>query len=251
HKLILQLTAANLGGTLKFSQWDHRPLSAVQIQYAANDVRYLPLLRHAIGERLAQLGNGAWATEECRTLSNPSLYKFDARSQRLRVRGAESLNARQRAVLRALLEWREDAAQQQDLPPRTFLRDEIILALASTPCRSVRDLDRIRGLPEPIEANFGQEIIGLIRQAEGVGPDDDAASRDERWDRSADKQRINAIWTAVQNACAQRAIDPTLAASKKDIERLVCGHPDGQSSSRLQTGWRRELLGDLLDKLIG
>ena len=48
-----------LGKALTFSHWDQRPLSNVQLRYAADDVRYLPALRQAIGDKL----NGSGQTE--------------------------------------------------------------------------------------------------------------------------------------------------------------------------------------------
>jgi|SRR5665213_981605 len=41
-KLVAELTGARLGKGLTFTHWDNRPLSQVQLRYAADDVRYLP-----------------------------------------------------------------------------------------------------------------------------------------------------------------------------------------------------------------
>ena len=44
-KLVKEVVGARLGKGLTFSHWDQRPLSAQQLKYAANDVRYLPAIR--------------------------------------------------------------------------------------------------------------------------------------------------------------------------------------------------------------
>ena len=41
-KLVFELTSVHLGRDLGFSDWQQRPLTPVQIRYAADDVRYLP-----------------------------------------------------------------------------------------------------------------------------------------------------------------------------------------------------------------
>ena len=41
-KLVNELAGAKLGKGLTFTHWDQRPLSAMQLRYAADDVRYLP-----------------------------------------------------------------------------------------------------------------------------------------------------------------------------------------------------------------
>ena len=60
-KLVRELVGPRLGKGLTFSHWDQRPLSAQQLKYAANDVRYLPAIRVELGRRLDALGHTAWA----------------------------------------------------------------------------------------------------------------------------------------------------------------------------------------------
>src|SRR4051812_39167381 len=67
-KLVNELVGARLGKGLTFSHWDQRPLSAVQMRYAADDVRYLPALRAELGRRIDALGHSEFAREECAEL---------------------------------------------------------------------------------------------------------------------------------------------------------------------------------------
>ena len=97
-KLVLEFTGVRLGKGLTFSHWDQRPLSAMQLRYAADDVRYLPLVRDKIGKRLDTLGHADWAKEECGNLCDASLYRFDPQTQYLRVRGASGLQKTGRAA---------------------------------------------------------------------------------------------------------------------------------------------------------
>lgn len=249
-KLMQELTGADPGAGLKFSQWDHRPLSPVQVAYAANDVRYLPLMRRLLGERIESHGNTQWAAEECACLSQAALYQFDAQSQRLRVRGVERLNRPQRAVLQALLAWRENAARTEDLPPRSLLRDEILYALASDPITSARDLDRVRGLPRPVEQRYGQTIAALTAAAL-AGPHGARAETKALIER-ADRAQVDDLWKQIERCAAARHIDSRLVASKKDVTRLVAAASSKAGiadDNRLLRGWRRELLSPVLQHL--
>jgi len=86
-KLVAATTGAKLGKGLTFTHWDQRPLSDVQLRYAADDVRYLPRVRAELGDRLERLGHFAWAKQECESLCDTTLFRFDPRTQYLRVRG--------------------------------------------------------------------------------------------------------------------------------------------------------------------
>ena len=58
--------------------------------------------------------------------------RYAAHAGRLRaktgsIRGVGALSPRNAAVLRDLFIWREDAARRHDRPPRSFVKDEILL----------------------------------------------------------------------------------------------------------------------------
>src|SRR5687767_12025626 len=64
-KLVQELTGARLGKGLTFTHWDQRPLSAMQLRYAADDVRYLIAARDELGKRLEPLPHHLeWARRE-------------------------------------------------------------------------------------------------------------------------------------------------------------------------------------------
>jgi ribonuclease D len=75
-KLVMELTGAKLGKGLTFTHWDQRPLSPMQLRYAADDVRYLPAVRAELGRRLEKSHHAGWAKEECEALCDASQYRF-------------------------------------------------------------------------------------------------------------------------------------------------------------------------------
>jgi ribonuclease D len=252
-KLIYTLVGAKLSKGLTFTHWDRRPLSAQQLRYAANDVRYLPVARQAIGRRLEELGHTAWAMEESASLADPALYQFDPQTQYLKIRGSSGLSPRNLAVLRELTAWRDQAAQQENLPPRSLLRDEILLDLARTPIESTAALNRVRGLPRPVESAYGPQIVAATARGLVLPPEQCPPSRNH--DPAPDEKfRADALYIAAQCLCAGRQIDPSLLTSRQEIGelyRLVCA---GESTGglRIMQGWRRVAVGQmLLDMMAG
>src|SRR5439155_2159958 len=104
--------------------WDQRPLTAVQLRYAADDVRYLPALRESIGQKLEALGHMRWTKEECTALCDPARYAIDLASDFTRIRGAGSLAPHQAVLLRELYAWRDTASKRHDEPPRSYVKDD-------------------------------------------------------------------------------------------------------------------------------
>ncbi len=247
-RLVEQRLDADLGRGAKFSQWDRRPLTEVQMAYAANDVRYLPLLRRSIGEALEPLNNTAYAVAACAELCDPGLYENDPMQRRIRVRGIRSLKPKQLAVLNTLRRWREDIAREEDLPPRAMIPDQSLFDLACTPITGPSQLARIKGLPSPVRKTYGQQIVGVIARALEGPP----ADPPKRYAPLTDSQKavVADRWAAVQRRCEERRIAPGAATSKAEVSRYCLSmvkHGRPPRDSKLAAGWRAEVLADVLD----
>ena len=251
-KLVYEMTGARLGKGLTFTRWDQRPLSAMQLRYAADDVRYLLLARQIIGQTLEELGHVAWVREECAAQCEPSFYESEPERQYLRVRGVGNLPPRNLGVLRELAAWRDGAAREHDVPPRALLKDEILIDLARTPVRSVDKLTRVKGLPRPVEIDFGAQIVAATEHAFGL-PDAALPMPRETEQTPPEKFRTDAVWAIAQGACAGRGIDMAVVGSRQEVNDLylqLSASPPRKTTSRLLTGWRYEALGETLQKLL-
>jgi ribonuclease D len=182
-----------------------------------------------------------------------TVYRFDPSTQYLRVRGAAGLPPRNLAVLRELTAWRDTSARAHDVPPRTFVRDEVMIDLARNPVKSVEKLGRVRGLPRPVEAAHGAHIIDLTLKALDLPASALPPERDPE-PVPREKFSIEALWSAAQCLCAGRSIDPAVVTDRAEVSDLVraFGANTGVDANPLMNGWRREALGaDLLAILKG
>jgi ribonuclease D len=246
-KLVAEFTGARLGKGLTFSHWDQRPLSAVQLRYAADDVRYLPAAAAEIYKRLDALGHTAWAKEECAEVCSPDLYQFDPETQYLRVRGSSALQPRNMAILRELTILRDEAAREQNVPPRSMIKDEVLMDLAKNPPKSVDALARVRGLPRPVEEEYGQRIVEASARAMTL-PAIDLPSTRETELSPVGKFRADAIFATAQCISAGLSLDPALVASRSDVSdfyRYVSHKPAGELPKLLK-GWRKQAVGEPL-----
>lgn len=250
-KLVREVVGARLGKGLTFTHWDQRPLSAQQLKYAANDVRYLPAIRKHLGERLERFGHTAWAAEECAAQCDVGLYRFDPETAYLKVRGAGGLQPQGLAVLKQLVLWRNEAAKQHDVPPRAFLKDEILIDMSREPNKNVERLARVRGLPRPVELAHGAEIVEATKRGLATPVTEQPQSRTIE-ETPTDKHRADALWAVMQCLCIGRKIDPDLVCSRQEIGRLYRQLNSGERPSglRMLSGWRREAVTETLLELI-
>ena len=253
-KLVLDRVGAKLGKGLTFTHWDQRPLSGMQLRYAADDVRYLLAVRDGLGRELDALGHTAWAAAETAAVCDPTGFGFDPDTAYLKVRGGAGLPPRNAAVLRELSIWRDGQARAHDVPQRTFLKDEVLLDLARQPAKSVDKLARVRGMPRPVEQAYGAEIIALT--ARGLATPVERLPQEREADPTP-RQRFaaDALWAALGVLSAGRSIDPSLISSRQEVGevyRAVSAGLAPPADARLLSGWRREAAGQaLLDLMAG
>jgi ribonuclease D len=244
-RLVEEFLHVKLPKGLTFTHWDQRPLSSVQLRYAADDVRYLPAVHAELSSQLNKTGHMGWARQEFDSLCASSMRRFDPESQYLRIRGTSSLPPKNMAVLRELTIWRDQASQECDQPPRSFLRDEVLAELARSPVKETEKLTTIKGLPRPVISEYGQTIVDLTARALALPPklQPHPPSVEE-----TPRGRFNAdaLWATFQCLCSGRGIDPALVASHQEITHFHrC--PD---DSPLMQGWRRQAFGQPLLNLM-
>ena len=132
------------------ADWSVRPLKPGMLQYAADDTRFLPVLRDLLKERLIAADRWSWASEEFELLEGVRWNSGGPPEEAyLRMKGARSLKGRQLAVLRAVFQWREGIAAQLDRAPFRVAHNDTLLAVAKAQPRSPAELQEAGHLPRP------------------------------------------------------------------------------------------------------
>ncbi len=250
-RLLEEFIGVSLGKAHSFSNWERRPLTPVQIRYASDDVRYLLAAREVVGKRLTETKRLAWAKEECAaTLEDMTLYRPAPETLFLRVRTRDPLRPRQRAVLRELAIVRDQAARAENVPPRTLLPDGLLITMARRPVGNVTELDGIRGLPRPVETRYGQQIVEATARA--LALPENALPPEEPVETATLRNQADRVFDEICRHSQERSVAPALVASRREIVRLCHAVSKGQpvDQHRLYRGWRKQLLGGLLERLL-
>jgi ribonuclease D len=239
------LVAERLGHTLAKghtrTDWTRRPLSAEQLQYAADDVRYLVPLYLDLLEALRAAGRLEWLYEETRELEGLDLHGADPDAAWRRLKGLERLQPQQRATLKLLAQWREAAAIRHDKPRGWILADDALREIAERMPSSTRDLEQVRSVPAGVVRRRGEEILSLVERGRADAVNEAAASTPPR----PQPQQI-ALVTKLMNLARETAqhakINAELLATRRDVEQLVFA----RRTEHLLSGWRREIIGEPL-----
>jgi ribonuclease D len=246
---LMSLLQTELGVTAskgdRLTDWLRRPLTEDQQTYAAGDVAYLLELHDVLVAKLERLGRLQWALDACEELRVRPTGAADPEQAWMRLKDVRVLKARSRGVAQAVAAWRERRAAQIDLPVRQVLPDLAILGIAQKHPGNPNELAQARGVEERhSKGRLGTEILeavkdGLRRDVHIAAPDADDLDRSMR-------PAVTLVSAWVSEVARTQKIDTALLATRADLIALLRGDED----ARLAHGWRAELLGDGIKRLV-
>ncbi len=248
--LVQRLLGVSSGKRETRTDWRRRPLSKAQLQYALEDVVHLPPLVLRLDRLLADKGRTAWLREEMQRWEAEIQHQLERETWR-RLSGLSGLDRRQLAVARQLWQWRNQVAQQQNRRPSQILRDDLLVELARRASSDPAQITAIRGMEWKRFRRHVDQIARQIAQALALPP--------EQWPeplrRSSASQygTLSQLLYAVLSCHCRRAeVAPPLVGTPNELRQWIARRLDGDSgeASALDRGWRRELLGTLLEDLL-
>ncbi len=242
--LVTAITGVALAKAHTRADWSVRPLSAAQIQYAEDDVRYLVPVYETLHERLSLAGRLAWVEDDCARLTEPALYAADPAEAWRRLRGGAELPAANQQMLRALAAFREQTAQARNLPRGWVLRDEVLVELARSAPQARAELAAIHGLEDGARQRWGDGLLACIEQGRRAEP---LPLWERRTPPTPEQNALGKrLMETVRAVAHEHGLSPALLATRRDLEKLVRGADPGQ----VLRGWRAGLLGARLAALL-
>jgi ribonuclease D len=250
--LVRELAGVTLRKSQTVSDWSTRPLTAKQIEYLVDDVRYLFPLAARLEARLDERGRASWASEEMRSLVDLRGYRPDGRRLYLRVSGNARMTRRELGILNELAVLRDRLARERNIPLKYVMPDDVLAGLVSLRPRSIDDLTQLRRLDGGIRKHYGALILEAVERGEAI-PETELPQRAPRPLGAQREALVSTMAVLVNAVAAENDLPTTLLLSRSALERIARETPasaaDIDAALNLAP-WRRGLIVEPLWELL-
>ncbi len=246
--LISSVCGVRLKKRDSFTDWTRRPLSKSQIEYAADDVRYLPEVYRTMKRELQEAGRLEWLDADFKELSNPERYIVNDREQYRKLKRVNQLSRAQLSAARELAAWREQKAKERDVPRKWVLADEQIVEACKREPRTIDDLFMVRGISERLSTKDARAVVQAICTGLDMDPSQMPTMEKHGRNEASVDVEVDALTAIARLRAKQHHIALQTLAPHGDLVDVARRKMD----SPLLHGWRREIVGnDLLAFIDG
>ena len=203
------------------TNWIKRPLSDIQLQYAAGDVWYLLPLYRILEKELAKTPWEQAVIDDCELALAKThiLQERDSEKAYLDIPNAWKLNPLELSRLRILAQWRQNVGIERDLALSYIVKSDNLWKVAKNNPRNTSEMLEM-GLTENEVRVRGKKILQLLAQARRVSSNDypkpiERISEDPRY-----KKTIRLLREKV-NSLTPEGLTPEIVASKRTLEELI------------------------------
>ncbi len=231
--LVETLFNKKIDKTLQRSDWQRRPLSSEQIEYALSDVLFLQEIYEILWQKLCAENRQQWYMEEMEIFikkvlneSSDNLFKnfsFKGRSREQMMR------------IKNLLLWREEWAKKLDLPRQHFMRDYVIERIAYS---------------NELNHNLDEQKLSEIREIfdkEVDHQDKIFVKDDSHFMNDRQKNLYKKAKDLISQIAAEEGLKEQILITSQALRNLVCSKKPVEESL---LGWRYQLCGERLKNLI-
>ena len=244
------LVHSEIGVRLKktdsFTDWSARPLADSQLDYALDDVRYLPPVYQSMKEKLEAKGRLKWLDAEFKELLNPERYEVHPRERYRKLRRINQLRSRQLAAAREVAAWREEMAIKRDIPRKWVMSDEQIVEACKREPRNLDSLFMVRGMRDSLSTADARQVLAAVDRGLSLPPEEwPEQTNSGKREHNVDAQ-VDLMTSLVRLRASENDIALTVLASHDDLVDVARGYFD---KSEVMRGWRKEIVGDELKAL--
>ena len=252
--LVSKLLNKQLSKGSSYTNWLQRPLTKAQLEYARNDVRYLPEIYQLLRTKALSIGRLDWIQEEMAKQLHDKLFKPDPKKLWRKVKKSGGLRPKQAVVLQAFAAWRDETARENNRPVRFILSDEAMLELAKVEQMTLESLKERRGIHSKFIERYGHVLVDLHKQSR-ARPKSEWPSQNEP-DEIVPSDRSESLadlaWLLIKEISRENNVAPMNLIVKKELPRFIEAYIRNlpRDGFPISSGWRWEMVGKRLTDLL-
>jgi ribonuclease D len=241
-KIVEKELRINLAKSHTVADWEARPIDPKALEYAIEDVKYLPALHERLTNKLRRHKRESWAREENRKWEDRSFYQVDPHKELMANDVVHQLDFREKVFLMRLYRWRIERAMSSNIPKETVLQSRYISTVLRATKGGPNAFKSNRTMHEGVwkkHLEVWQELWKApVTDAEKAVLDTIPKPMPEDPER---EWTMELLYHFVKKQCLEHEISAALLLPKGDFNRLKAGSDDFDHD--LLHGWRAELMG--------
>ena len=242
QRLIAEKFSKNIDKLCTVSDWLKRPLTEDQLVYAVEDIFYLEELYVLLKEHLHQTQKIDWFEEESR-LRQDKTFNYPKQF----IKNIEHAPKSLIDLYQQLMEWREEKAQQRNLPRQWIISNLCIKNIVNAYKRDQRLSQQAieqaivrKRQSKKAPADYVEDIHALLGCI-----DPETLSFHGKAKSSIDKAELQALNRVMTNLAEQASIAPALIANKYHLVKIL----NGENYDNLSNNWRQYFIEQLTQTL--
>ena len=244
ESLVNNIVNINLDKSARFTDWQVRPLSKKQIDYAISDVTHLSKIYTYLCEEMIKNNRLDWIKEEIHKFFDLSIYVTEPANAWKRIKFFSS-NKITMSVFKEIAQIREELAKSLNVPRNKIMRDDIIIKLAKNPPKNLTEFDKLRGMNLKYMNSSHKTLI--LKSIETGKKNNNTDWLNNNVKNNNVSKAVIDILKIILLSCAEKYnISPLLIANREDIKHIAQGKKDVKALK----GWRYEIFGSSALKLI-
>lgn len=245
---VLQEVGVELDKGEARTNWLKRPLTPQQLEYAANDVKYLLPLYHSLNNKLVARGIERFNLAEADYKVSLKEQDKDLNRLYLDFGNAWQLKPRELAILQSLSAWRLEVATKRNLALGFVVKDASLFAIAQKRPSDLQSLRTIPGInPHEIRLH-GKAIMACVEQAKAIPIEECPVKVPRLTDYPTYKQAYKQLKQLITKAGEKHDLPIEMLATKKQLNQWIKWQwqvPFAEKPDFIAS-WRQEILADTL-----
>lgn len=248
ENLVRFFCKVELDKTCRLTNWQLRPLSKEQLEYAAGDVTYLIKCYNKISEYLREHNRNDWIEDDITDLVDKSHYEVNADDMWMRIRhnihATPFLNN-----LKVLAAWREKRAIKHNISRQNIIKDDILVNIATACPKTIEEMKQVRGMRSDIvKGVLATEILEVLSSLKEENYDKTLNKIDREKDiaLTSNQQSLYEILKLLLKIKSnEHGVVAHLISTEKNLREFI-KYP--KAKNKILKGWRYEVFGKIAEE---